>query len=129
MKIEHVALWVKDIEKIRSFYERYFHVRSSEKYHNPTKKLSSYFLSFQSGSRLEIMQMDAVAGHGLDPTKDYLGYTHIAISVGSKEKVDEITSILKQDGYKVLDGPRNTGDGYYESKVLDPENNTLEIAI
>ena len=129
MRIEHAAIWAKDIERLRAFYEKYFLATTSDKYINLAKEFSSYFLSFESGARLEIMQMDSVRESGNEPTGDYFGLAHIAISVGSKERVDQLTAMLKNDGYRVLDGPRNTGDGYYESAVLDPEGNRLEITV
>jgi lactoylglutathione lyase len=129
MKIEHIAIWAKDIEKLRTFYEKYFHVKSSDKYITSLKKFSSYFLSYELGARLEIMQMDSVGKSNTEPTSNYFGYAHLAISVGTEEKVDQLTEKLKEDGCQVLDGPRKTGDGYYESAVLDPEGNKLEITI
>jgi lactoylglutathione lyase len=129
MKIEHIAMWAKDIEMLRAFYENYFHVKSSDKYVNSVKKFSSYFLSFDSGARLEIMQMDSVKESDINSTSNYFGYAHFAISVGTERKVDQLTEKLKEDGCQVLDGPRKTGDGYYESAVLDPEGNKLEITI
>ena len=129
MKIEHIAIWAKDNEKLRAFYETYFHVKSSDKYINSAKKFSSYFLSFESGARLEIMQMDSVRESNTEPTSNFFGYAHFAISVGSKENVDQLTEKLKEDGRQVLDGPRKTGDGCYESAILDPEGNRLEITV
>ena len=129
MKIEHIAIWAKDIEKLRAFYETYFHVKSSDRYINSVKRSSSYFLSFESGARLEIMQMDSVRESNAESTGSYFGYAHFAISVGTKEKVDQLTEALKENGCQVLDGPRKTGDGYYESAILDPEGNRLEITI
>ena len=129
MKIEHIALWASAIEKLREFYVKYFGLKSNEKYSNKIKGLSSYFLSFESGARLEIMQMPGVKGSGRDPIKQYVGFEHLAISVGSKDKVDLLTSRLENDGYKILGGPRTTGDGYYESIILDTENNRIEITV
>jgi len=129
MKIEHVAIWAKDIEKLRSFYKQYFGATSNEKYINCDKSFSSYFLSFDSGARLEIMQMPSASETVNDSRKQFAGIIHIAISVGSVEKVDSLSSELSRDGYQVLDGPRKTGDGYYESVVLDPENNRVEITV
>ena len=129
MKIEHIALWAKNIDNLKSFYEKYFHAKSNNKYSNPSKKFSSYFLSFDSGTRLEIMQMPSVSASKGNSYDQFLGYTHLAFSVGSEEKVNALTSKLADDGFKVLDGPRRTGDGYYESVVLDPENNRIEITI
>lgn len=127
MKIEHVAIWAKDIEALKSFYEKYFDAQSNDKYTNPTKGFSSYFLGFASGPRLEIMQMDAVPDSRNDPYDQYTGLIHLAFSIGTEEKVDSLTERLKEDGFEVLDGPRKTGDGYYESVVLDPEKNRIEI--
>ena len=127
MKIEHVAIWAKDMEALKSFYEKYFDAQSNDKYTNPTKGFSSYFLSFASGPRLEIMQMDAVPDSRNDPYDQFTGLIHLAFSIGTEEKVDSLTERLKEDGFEVLDGPRKTGDGYYESVVLDPEKNRIEI--
>ncbi len=129
MKIEHIALWAKDIEALKSFYERYFNARSSDKYVNPDRRFSSYFLSFDSGARLEIMHMESVTGAGVRPQEQFTGYTHLAFSVGSRDEVDSLTARLAKEGFEILDGPRTTGDGYYESAVLDPENNHVEITV
>lgn len=129
MKIEHIALWTKDLERLRAFYEHYFHAKAGEKYINPKKQFESYFLSFEDGCRLELMQMPTVPDSTNDAYQQFTGYIHVAVSTGSKEKVDELTLQLKQDGYEILDGPRTTGDGYYESVVLDPDNNRVEITI
>lgn len=129
MKIEHIAIWAKDIDLLKSFYETYFGARSNDKYTNPVKEFSSYFLSFNSGARIEIMQMDSIPDSANDPYEQFTGLIHIAFSVGSEEKVDTLTAQLKKDGFEVLDGPRKTGDGYYESAVLDPEKNRIEITV
>lgn len=129
MKIEHIALWAKDIEKIRNFYETYFEAKSNDKYFNPDKHFSSYFLTFKSGARLEIMQMPLIPETENDPYNQFTGLIHIAFSVGSIEKVNTLTNRLVADGYEVIDGPRTTGDGYYESVILDPENNRVEITV
>ena len=129
MKIEHVALWAKNIDKLKSFYEKYFNAQSNSKYTNPSKHFSSYFLSFDSDTRLEIMQMPSVPASKGDRFDQFLGYFHLAFSVGSEDKVNALTSKLSDDGYEVVDGPRRTGDGYYESVVFDPENNRIEITV
>ena len=129
MKVEHIAIWTKDIEGLRQFYEKYFDASANEKYTNSEKGFSSYFLSFDSGARLEIMQMSSVPETANDPYKQFTGLIHIAISVGSAEKVDTLTANLAKNGYEVLDSPRETGDGYYESTVLDPENNRIEVTV
>ncbi|NNK96137.1 MAG: glyoxalase [Desulfobacterales bacterium] len=129
MIIEHLAIWVKDLEDMKSFYQKYFGARANRGYFNKDKGFSSYFLSFQSGTRLEIMHMATIPDSKNDPIKQAIGLIHLAFSVGSIEKVNSLTQRLKTNGFKVLDGPRKTGDGYYESAVLDPENNRIEITI
>ena len=129
MKIAHIAIWVKDLEKIKIFYEKYFNARSSDLYVNKKTKFKSYFLSFKGVSRLEIMQMPSVQETSKEAYTQFTGFNHLAISVGSKEEVIKLTNWLAHDGYEVLGGPRYTGDGYYESIVLDPENNRIEITI
>lgn len=127
MKIEHVAMYVKNLEAARVFFEKYFGAKANEGYHNSTTDFRSYFLSFQDGTRLEIMSRPEMTDDekGLQRT----GYIHVAFSVGSKEKVDAITDRMKADGYEVISGPRITGDGYYESCVIGFENNQIEITI
>ena len=128
MHIEHVAIWTKDLERLKEFYMTYFEAKAGEKYVNPTKQFESYFLSFTSGGRLEIMQMPGVLELSREtPETQFLGYSHFAFSVGSKERVDELTAQLQNDGYPVVSGPRYTGDGFYESCVLDPDGNRVEI--
>lgn len=127
MKIEHIALYVNDLEKAHDFFIKYFGAVSNEGYHNPRTDFCSYFLSFGDGSRLEIMTKPDLTDSG--DLLSRFGYAHIAFSVGSKEKVDELTNILKEDGYPVISGPRTTGDGYYESCVLGFEGNTIEITV
>ena len=125
MKIEHAALYTEDLERMRSFFMKYFEASSNELYHNPKTGFSSYFLSFQEGARLEIMNKPQI-----EKTGDALvrtGFIHLAFSVGSKEKVDVLTETLRKDGYEVLSGPRTTGDGYYESLILGPERIQIEI--
>lgn len=129
MKIEHLAIWVNDLEKTRAFYETYFGASSNTKYHNKTKNFQSYFLSFESGCRLELMHNPAINQKGSTPEKQQLGLVHFALSVGDKQTVDALTNRLRADGYTIMGEPRTTGDGYYESVVLDPENNIIEITI
>ena len=127
MKIEHIALYVNDLEKARDFFITYFGAASNEVYHNKTTDFRSYFLSFDDGSRLEIMTKPDLTDSG-----DFLnrfGYAHIAFSVGSQEAVDSLTTRLKADGYTVLSGPRTTGDGYYESCIVGFEGNLIEITV
>ena len=126
MKIEHVAIWVNDLEGMRDFYKKYFNGEENSLYHNPKKQFESYFITFEGGARLELMKRVVIEDALQTET---LGYAHIAFSVGSKEKVNELTNTLREAGYAVLNGPRTTGDGYYESVVSDPEGNQIEITI
>ena len=129
--IEHVAIWTADLERLRAFYELHFGARAGARYSNPAKQFQSYFLSFDSGARLELMARPSVAGAPslATPSATPSGYAHLAISVGSRARVDELTARLRGAGVPVLDGPRQTGDGYYESLVLDPDGNRVEIAV
>lgn len=124
MKIEHIALYVADLERARDFFARYFGAKSGAIYHNPSKGFKSYFLSFDEGARLEIMTSDAVLNQN---AAGCCGFNHIAFAVGRRQAVDKITERLRADGYRVKSGPRLTGDGYYESVVLDAESNSIEI--
>ena len=127
MRIEHVAMYVNDLEAARDFFIRYFNAKSNEGYHNKTTDFRSYFLSFDDGSRLEIMNKPIME----DSEKALVrtGYVHIVFSLGSKEAVDTLTEVLKHDGYDVISGPRTTGDGYYESCIIGIEGNQIEITV
>lgn len=127
MKIEHIAMYVKDLEKTKTFFETYLNDRANAGYHNPKTDFRSYFLSFDDGARLEIMNKPQMQDSPKALTQT--GYIHIAFSVGSKEKVDELTAKLKEDGYEIISGPRITGDGYYESCVVGIEGNQIEITV
>jgi lactoylglutathione lyase len=129
MHIEHLAIWTHDLERLKHFYETYFQATAGVKYFNPRTQFESYFLSFTSGPRLEMMHMPGIPSSKNDILAQFTGYIHMAASVGSREQVDALTLRLQQDGYRVLDGPRTTGDGYYESSVLDPDGNRIEITI
>lgn len=129
MRIEHAAIWTDDLEKTREFYVKYFGAKSGLKYENSAKGFSSYFLEFDSGARLEVMHKDTIIERIPANTEQQLGYAHLAFSLGSKEKVDQMTTLLKKDGYEVLDGPRTTGDGYYESVVIDCSGNRVELTV
>ncbi len=127
MKIEHIAMYVQDLEKAKKFFVKYFAAKSNAMYHNPNTDFKSYFLSFDDGARLEIMQKPGVEAQTESQMRT--GFIHMAISVGSKEQVDKLTETLKQDGYTVTSGPRTTGDGYYESCVIAVEGNLIEITV
>ncbi len=127
MKIEHVAMYVNELEDTKNFFEKYFNAKSNNGYHNPNTDFRSYFLTFEDGARLEIMKKPQMKDD--EKAMNRTGFIHIAFSVGSKEKVDSLTDILKNDGYKVISGPRTTGDGYYESCIVGIEGNQIEITI
>ena len=127
MRIEHIAMYVADLEKARDFFIKYFEAVSNDGYHNPNTGFRSYFLSFDDGARLEIMNKPTMAD--MDKPLDRSGYAHIAFSVGDKEKVDELTKLMREDGFEVISGPRTTGDGYYESCIVGIEGNQIEITI
>lgn len=127
MEIEHVALYVNNLEKVRNFFMKYFGAKSNCGYHNPRTDFRSYFLSFDDGARLEIMSKPEMSDSSKEPNRT--GYAHIAFSVGSKENVDALTAALKNDGYEVVSGPRTTGDGYYESCIVSVEQNQIEITV
>jgi len=126
MKIEHLAIWVKDLEKMKDFYTRFFNMNCNDKYVNETKGFSSYFLSFEGGARIEIMHRPDISKQAAK-AGTFFGFTHFAISVGSKERVDELTEAIRSAGYEITGEPRTTGDGYYESVIADPEGNLVEI--
>ena len=127
MKIEHVAMYVNDLEGARGFFVRYLGGHSNNGYHNKTTDFRSYFIRFDDGARLELMTKPGMA----DPEKELnrTGYVHVAFSVGSKEAVDQLTGMLRKDGYAVISGPRTTGDGYYESCIVAIEGNQIEITV
>ena len=127
MRIEHVALYVNELEEARDFFVNYLEGHSNDGYHNKNTGFRSYFICFDSGARLEIMSKPSM----LDDEKDLnrTGYAHVAFSVGSRERVNELTSKLRDAGYAVVSGPRTTGDGYYESCIVAVEGNQIEITV
>jgi lactoylglutathione lyase len=126
-RIDHVALWVDDLEVICAFYASHFGAVVGPIYANPSKGFASRFLTFESGGRIEVMTTTALAPVRQPPGAQRMGLTHVALSLGSEGAVDQLTERLGSLGIPVLDGPRRTGDGYYESVVLDPEGNRIEI--
>ena len=149
MRIDHAALFCRDLEQMRQFFIDYFDARSNEQYHNPRTGLRTYILSFTEGStRLELMQrteqrelsssLEWPSRDGrrqsqrpdvqdADPSQPAIGYVHLSFAVGSRKGVDLLTRRLAADGYTVTSGPRTTGDGYYESSILGPEEILLEL--
>lgn len=127
MKIEHIAMYVTDLEKTKNFFVTYLGAVSNDGYHNKNTDFRSYFLSFDDGARLEIMNKPDMKD--MEKPLARTGFVHIAFSVGSKENVDALTNTLKADGFEVISGPRTTGDGYYESCIIGIEGNQIEITI
>lgn len=127
MKIEHIAMYVNNLEEARDFFVKYFGGKSNDGYHNPNTDFRSYFITFDDGARLEIMKKPEM--DELDKPLNRTGYIHLAFSVGSKEAVDELTARLRNDGYDVVSGPRTTGDGYYESCIVGIEGSQIEITV
>ncbi len=127
MTIEHIAMYVNDLEKARDFFVKYLDGKTNNGYHNVKTGFRSYFISFDDGARLEIMNRPDLA----DGEKAFnrTGFVHVAFSVGSKESVDRLTQWLQADGYHVVSSPRTTGDGYYESCVIAIEGNQIEITV
>jgi len=128
MTLEHVAIWTNNLEALKDYYIKYFQAVCNNKYSNNKKGFESYFLSFESGARLEIMNMPGIPANLNDTvTTQHQGIIHLAFGVSSMEKVDAKAKELQQDGFIILSGPRTTGDGYYEFETLDPDNNRLEV--
>lgn len=125
MIIDHIAMYVNDLEAAREFFIRYFDAASNDGYHNPRTGLRTYFLTFEDGAKLEIMSRPGM--EDADKTLQRTGYIHIAFKVGTKQRVNELTARLKNDGFDVVSGPRTTGDGFYESCVVAIEGNQIEI--
>jgi lactoylglutathione lyase len=129
MRIEHIALWTTDLDRCRRFYVSYFGAKAGPGYVNAEKGFESCFLNFADGARMEIMKTTTLSPLKIEPGTQRMGLTHFAISVGSEQLVDDLTQRLRMDGFSVLDGPRRTGDGCYESVTLDPDGNRIEITV
>lgn len=128
MKLEHIAIWTDNIKLLRDYYVSFFDGQSNEIYINPKTQFQSYFISFESGARLEIMSMPNIPDNTNDTINaQHKGIIHIAFSVDSKQEVDVKAALLQANGFKILNGPRISGDGYYEFVTLDPDNNRLEV--
>lgn len=128
MKLEHIAIWTDNIELLRNYYVSFFDGQSNEMYINPKTQFQSYFISFESGARLEIMSMPNIPDNTNDTINaQHKGIIHIAFSVDTKQEVDGKAALLQANGFEILNGPRVTGDGYYEFVTLDPDKNRLEV--
>jgi lactoylglutathione lyase len=128
MTLEHVAIWTNQLEELKDFYSKFFGGTPNEKYTNPTTGFESYFLTFQSGARLELMQKSGIPENRNDSVAQYQGIIHLAFGVKTMKEVDEKAEEFRQAAFLILKGPRKTGDGYYEFETLDPDNNRLEIS-
>ncbi len=129
MRIDHIAIWTHDLERLKDFYQAYFGAQAGQKYRNARTGFESYFLTFADGARLEIMTRPGLPPRSPEQTSPQAGYAHLSFAAGSREEVDRLTAALAADGFPLLDGPRTTGDGYYESQLLDPDGNPIEITI
>lgn len=127
MKIEHLAIWTYNLEGMRSFYMHYFDASSSDIYYNHSREFRSYFLSFDGDCRIELMEMPGIPKSKDNPLKQFTGLIHLAFKLGSKNEVNELCKMLKQDGYQIVSEPRTTGNGYYSGGFLDPDQNRVEV--
>jgi lactoylglutathione lyase len=129
MIIDHVAIWTTQLEKLKDYYVKFFNGRANEKYLNKDSHFESYFVSFDSGTRLELMQKPGIPPNLNDTVgKQYLGIIHLSFGLGNMSLVDAKLDELRKEGYNILKGPRKTGDGYYEFETLDPDNNRIEVS-
>ena len=129
MAIDHVAIWTAQLEKLKEYYIKYFNGLANEKYLNKERHFESYFISFESGTRLELMQMPGIPQNLNDPVeKQYLGIIHLSFNMGNMELVNKKYYELMNDGFRILREPRKTGDGYWEFETLDPDNNRIEVS-
>jgi lactoylglutathione lyase len=126
-RIDHIAIWSADIDRLAAFYAQYLGASIGPKYTNPAKRFESRFLTFESGARIELMHSSLSEPSKVERGSERMGLTHLAIVVGPERRVDELTRTLQRAGFEVVDGPRRTGDGYYESVVLDPDGNRVEL--
>jgi lactoylglutathione lyase len=128
-RIEHVAFWTEDLERLADFYRKYFGAEPGPLYVNAAKGFESRFLKFDGGARIEVMKSSTLHPLKIERGAQRMGLVHFAVSVGSRQRVEELTRDLQSDGHEVVDGPRQTGDGYFESVVLDPDGNRIEITV
>lgn len=124
MRIDHIAIWTSKLEEMRNFYETYFGGVSHDKYVNPAKGFESYFVHFEGNVSLEIMRRTDIEER---PAGEYMGLCHLAFTVQNRDKLHEMTECLRADGFAVVGEPRLTGDGFYESVILDVDNNRIEL--
>lgn len=128
ISLEHVALWTDRLELMKEYYIRFFGGKGNDKYVNPVHQFESYFLTFASGARLELMRRPGIPANANDTVdKQHLGLIHLAFGVDSREEVDAKADELRNAGHPILGGPRVTGDGYYELETLDPDGNRIEV--
>jgi lactoylglutathione lyase len=129
IRIDHIACWTENLDRACAFYAKYFKAVINPPYHNPIKQNTTRFLDFPGGGKLELMHNPTIHPRYSKTGEAQIGIIHLSFSVGSRETVDALSNQLREDGYSVIDGPRVTGDGYYESSVLDPDGNRVEITV
>jgi lactoylglutathione lyase len=129
MRIDHLAIWTKNLEVLRLFYETYFDAKSGEKYTNPAKQIELYELTFPDGGRLDLMQNPDIPANKNDVHGQFIGLIHFAIGVGSEDNANALVTRLRADGIQIVGEPRRTGKGYYECFLLDPDGNRVEITL
>ena len=128
MNIEHLAIWTNQLETLKDYYTKYYNGTSNDGYFNPRKNFRSYFITFSSGARLELMSKAGIPANKNDVAgEQHLGLIHFAFEGGSMQAVDDKAIELQEAGFEILSGPRKTGDGYYEFETLDPDNNRIEV--
>lgn len=127
MTLDHIAIWTPDIEKLKEFYVKFFNGRANEKYINHKTGFESYFVTFESGSRLEIMQLPGILENMNPVEKQHYGIIHLAFRLSDMQSVIEKSGEMEKAGFRILRGPRVTGDGYFEFETLDPDNNRIEV--
>ncbi|HWR38306.1 MAG TPA: VOC family protein [Patescibacteria group bacterium] len=127
MRINHVSIWTRKLEEMRDFYVQVFNGKASDRYMNPRTGFESYFIRFDEETTLELMRVSSIRDLIRNPERPFAGLAHIAFSVGSRTRVDQMTELLEECGYSVTSQPKVTGDGFYESCILDPDGNLVEI--
>ena len=129
VRIDHISCWTEDLDRLCAFYVKFFQAIVNPPYHNPIKGHTTRFLDFPGGGRFEVMHHPDIHRQISNPGEPRIGFIHLSFSVGSRENVNKLTELIRKDGYPVIDGPRLTGDGYYESSILDPDGNRIEITV
>ena len=127
MQLDHIAIWTRNLDEMKKFYTDFLEGKADKKYVNPSEGFESYFIIFSSGARLELMRKTDLLRRRPEEMFESIGYAHMSFSAGSVERVDELTELLREKGFRIIGEPRTTGDGYYESIFLDPDGNVVEL--